>query len=234
MRAAGLLAPETAERRTSEEYRHIKRPLVQAAATAGANVIMVGSAFPGDGKSFTCVNLAMSLSLEKDWSVLLVDCDVIKPQVSRLFGVGGEPGLIEILKDDSLNIEQLIVDTDIPGLSVLPAGRLDDNATELLASSRMRAVVQQLASIGEKRLLIFDSPPLLQTSEANVLAGFMGQVVLVVAADRTPQAAVLEAVNLIGASDKIKLVLNMAERGSMGQYYGYGYYESVVDQESKA
>jgi protein-tyrosine kinase len=231
MRAAGLLAPETAERRTAQEYRHIKRPLVQGAAVAGGNVIMVGSAFPGDGKSFTCINLALSLSLEKDWSVILVDCDLIKPQLSRLFGVGGEPGLTEILNDAALDIEQLIIDTDIPGLAVLPAGQRDDNTTELLASARMGEVVQLLASGFEKRLLLFDSPPLLHTSEASVLAGFMGQVVLVVAANRTPQAAVTETINLLGTPEKIKLVLNMAERGRMGRYYGYGYYEAVARQE---
>jgi len=230
MRAAGLLAPENLERRTSEEYRHIKRPLLQAASAPGGNVIMVGSAFSGDGKSFTCVNLAMSMSLERDWHVLLVDCDVIKPQISRLFGVGDEPGLIEALNDETLDLDELIIDTDVPGLSVLPSGRRDDSATELLASARMQDVIEQLATGATNRILLFDSPPLLQTSEANVLASFMGQVVLVVAANRTPQAAVLEAVDRIGGSDKVKLVLNMAERGRMGHYYGYGYYESVAKQ----
>ncbi len=238
LRVAGLLAPEEQERRTAEEYRHLKRPLLQVAnAAAGSrdNVIMVGSAFSGEGKSFTSVNLALSLSLEKDWTVLMVDADVVKPQISRLFGIDSQPGLIDALSDPKLDIDSLIVDTDIPGLSILPAGQRSEHAWELLSSARMSDVIAQLASQEKARMIVFDSPPLLQTSEARVLASFMGQVILVVAANQTPQAAVLEALGLLDDDQKVKLVLNKAERGSRGDYYGgygysYGYRDAVARQ----
>lgn len=237
LRSVGLLAPEDQERRTAEEYRHIKRPVIAAARTdKRGSVVMVTSAFSGEGKSFTSVNLAMSLSLEKDWTVLLVDADVIKPQISRLFGLEGERGLIDALGDETLDPDSLIVDTDVPGLSVLPSGRRDDQATELLASARMNQVITQLAQQEQGRILVFDSPPMLQTSEAKVLATFMGQVIVVVFANRTPQTAVLEAVSLIGENDKVKLVLNKADRGRGGYYYGgygygYGYHDAVARAE---
>lgn len=223
LRAAGLMAPEDQERRTAEEYRHIKRPILAAAGTGKGSLVMVGSAFSGEGKSFACVNLAMSLSLEKDWTVLLVDADVVKPQISRLFGLQEEPGLIDALADGTVDPDTLIVDTDIPGLSILPAGRRDEQATELLASARMGEVIGKLCEQEPNRVIVFDSPPLLQTSEARVLASFMGQVIVVVAANLTPQTAVLEAIDLLGNDDKVKLVLNKADRGGGGYYYGYGY-----------
>lgn len=232
MRAAGMLANVNVERRIAEEYRYIKRPLLRAAVNPGGNVIMVGSAFSGDGKSFTCVNLCLSLALEKDWHVLLVDADVIKPQISRLFGISGERGLIDALGDASIDPESLIMDTDIPGLAVLPSGRQDDNATELLASARMADVVRRLATGEAHRIVVFDSPPLLQTSEAQVLAGIAGQVAIVVAANRTPRAAVLEAIDLLGSSDNVKLILNRFKSDRSGYYYGgYGYREAVAAQE---
>jgi protein-tyrosine kinase len=232
MRAAGLVAPLSNERRTAEEYRHIKRPLLSAAADPAQRVMMVGSAFPGEGKSFTCVNLAMSLSLEKDWQVLLIDADVIKPQVSKLFGVSYEAGLIDALSTPDLDPETLIVETDIPNLSVLPSGRRDEHATELLGSTRMREIIRRLTTASANRLLVFDSPPMLATSEANVLASYMGQIVLVVAANTTPQSAVTEVVKLLGDGPKVKLVLNKVERSKAGNPYygygyGYGYYEAV-------
>jgi exopolysaccharide/PEP-CTERM locus tyrosine autokinase len=196
-------------------------------------MIMVASSLPGEGKTFVSVNLALSMSLERDISVVLADADVAKPHISRLFGVDGEPGLLEALQDDRLDIESLILPTDIPKFSILPAGAPIDTATELLASQRMQAIVARLATNHDRaRVVIFDSPPLLLTSESRVLSQPMGQVVLVVQAGKTAQRAVLDAIRCLGEHKPVSLLLNQSEAiseagyyyrdGSYGEYARYG------------
>ena len=240
LRRSGLLPPEAQERELADQYRAIKRPLIETALSEQdgltSQVIMTASALPGDGKTFTCINLALSLSLEKDYTVLLVDGDVAKPHVSKVFGVDREPGLLDVLADPNLDIESVILPTDVPRLSLLPAGRHSETATELLASDRMAQVAQQLASRSDRGLVLFDTPPVLLTSEARVLTGLAGQVVLVVKAGITPQQAVRDAIETIGAAKNVRLVLNQAElSGPLGYYYGYRYgYNRPEQSESDA
>lgn len=242
MRAAGLLPPRDQEREIADQYRAIKRPLLESAfstePTEGPpqKLIMVASALPGDGKTYTGVNLALSIALEKDRSVLLVDGDLAKPHISRLFGIENEPGLLDVLKDPAKDVESVILPTDIPGLSVLPAGSHSETATELLASERMAQIVQQLSRLSARGIVLFDSLPLLITSESRVLLTLMGQIVLVVHANVTPQEAVKDAIDLIG-DRKVWLVLNQAEvHGAMGYYYGsqYGYRKGYGQPEQDA
>ena len=158
----------------SHPARKIKRPLLEFAAGLKAdtsniaNLIMIASALPKDGKTFTCINLALSMAIEKDTTVLLVDADMPKPNISRIFGVGEEPGLIDLLLDDEKGVLDVILDTDVPGLRLLPAGQRDEHATELLASKRMVDVVKQLSCTCPGCIVIFDSPPLLVTSEVRI------------------------------------------------------------------
>jgi capsular exopolysaccharide synthesis family protein len=200
---------------------------------------MTASALPGDGKTFTCMNLAFSMSIEKDYEVVLVDGDVAKPHISTVFGVDKERGLLDVLSDPSLDVESVILPTNVPRLSLLPAGRRSDTATELLASGRMAEVAQQLAALGDNVIVLFDSPPVLLTSDARVLMNQAGQIVLVVKAGVTPQQAVKDAIDTIGEGKNIRLVLNQAElSGPFGSFYGYryGYYwsqeQSKLDQAS--
>ncbi|HKU15940.1 MAG TPA: AAA family ATPase [Steroidobacteraceae bacterium] len=238
LRTSGLLPPSGQEHEIADQYRAIKRPLIQAAFHATEpsegplpKVIMIASALPGEGKTFTGINLALSMAREKDHSVLLVDGDVAKPHISTLFGVEKELGLLDLLSNPELDISSLILPTDIAGLSILPAGTRSSGATELLASERMATVVQQLAALDPGGLVLFDSLPILLTSESRVLSARMGQIVLVVKAGSTPQQAVADAIELIGPKRKISLVLNHAElAGPMGYYYGYryGYQQSAA------
>lgn len=231
LRASGLLPQADRERELADQYRAIKRPLIQAAfysePAAGSpppQLIMIGSALPGDGKTFTGVNLAFSMAREKDHSVILIDGDVIKPHVSKLFGIDKEPGLLDALANPAIDITSLVLPTDIPGLSLLPSGVPTENATELLASDRMAQIVHQLAQIDPRGILLFDSLPILLTSESRVLTTLMGQIVLVVKAGETPQQAVTDALAAIGPDKKVWLVLNQAElSGPLGYYYGYRY-----------
>jgi protein-tyrosine kinase len=237
LRTAGLLAPEHQEREIADQYRQIKRPLLAAITGRGGekredgHLIMVASALPGEGKTFTSVNLAMSMAMEKDINVLLVDADTPKPHITHIFGLEKQPGLLDALADPALDVEGLVVDTDLPRLSLLSVGTHMEGATELLASSHMQRVVARMASADSRRVVIFDSPPLLLTQESRVLAEAAGQIVLVVRAGETLQKAVADAISHLNPEKAIGLVLNQSDATpSDGYYYGMpGYGERPVD-----
>lgn len=229
LRAQELLPPEHHERALADQYRQIKRPLIANATGRGAEklpmgqLIMMASAMPGEGKTFTSINLALSMAMEKDICVVLIDADVAKPHVSRIFGVENEPGLMDVLRDESLDLDSVTLPTDVPGLSIVPAGRRTEGATELLASRRMDLIMRQMAESNPMQIALLDSPPLLLTSESRAVAQVVGQVVLVVRAGFTPQQAVLDAVSYVGEGKATGLVLNQSTAaGTSGYYYGYG------------
>jgi exopolysaccharide/PEP-CTERM locus tyrosine autokinase len=229
LREAGYLPDDSAERYFADYYRQIKRPLVTKAGTpySGARgnprLVMMASAVPGDGKTFTCINLALSMARERDFSVVLVDADVLKPHVSQIFGVESEPGLIESLEDHKVDIESLVLPTDIKGLSILPAGRSHEGATELLASVRMEAILARLLMRDPRRIVVFDSSPILVSSEARALASLCGQIVLVVCGGKTPRPAILEALEYLGTPANVSIVVNQGRVTSQGAQYGsYG------------
>lgn len=229
LRALKLLPPVQAERRIAAQFQIIKRPLVAASQKTEqddgpGSAIMMASALPGEGKTFTSINLAMSLALEQDIEVLLVDADVRKPHVSRIFGVENEPGLLELLFDGNMHPDEVIMDTTVPGLSLLPAGRPVDTATELLSSKRMGEIVSQLAVPGGRRIVLFDSPPLLLSTESHALSAHVNQIVVIVRADVTPQKAVLSAIDSLGEGKQISLILNQSTTSAHIGQYGYGNY----------
>lgn len=243
LRSTGLMPAEDQERRFANEYRQIKRPLIAFSRENvdpkhSGRLIMLTSALPGEGKTFTTINLAMSMAREKDLHILLVDADVAKPHISRTFGVDQEAGLLDSLGDDRTDVESLVVPTDIPGLSILPAGHQSENATELLASQRMERMAAALASRSPNRIVLFDSSPLLLTSESRVLANMVGQIVLVVRAGATSPQAVMDAVSSLGSNWETKnvgLVLNQSEAADPGTYYGYGdYYGAGAQAQTKS
>jgi len=228
----GLLAPLDQAISISDEFRRIKRPLIANAEKrepgneAHMNVIMIASALPGAGKTFCSVNLAASMSLERELNVLLVDADVAKPHISREFGLSSAPGLIDMLIDESIDVADVLVRTDLNDIQVLPAGRRHPQATELLASDRMSAILDEIALRYQDRIIIFDSPPLLITSEAQALAAKMGQIVLIVEAGRTTHQILQQALDVLDKNKAINLILNKARHWRIESYYGgeYGYY----------
>jgi len=230
--ASGLLAPPDHAMPVADEFRRIKRPLILNASqglgdeSEHMNVIMVASAMPKAGKTFCSVNLAVSLSLERELNVLLVDADVGKPHISREFGLGDAPGLIDLLVDDSRSIEETLVRTDLNDIQMLPAGRGHPQATELLASERMSQIVHELATRYPDRIILLDSPPLLITSEAQALASQVGQIALVVEAGRTQHQTLLQTLEVLHAEKAINVILNKSRHSSQSGYYGgdYGYY----------
>ncbi len=194
-----------------------------AAPIRNGNLIMVTSALPGEGKSFTAVNLAMSIAMELDHTVLLVDADVARPTVPKLLGLPATRGLLDVLVDESVELSQVMLKTDVEKLSVLLSGTKHPRATELLASEAMNQLLDDLASRYSDRIIIFDSPPLLVTTEARVLASHIGQVVVVVEAQRTGHAAVKQALAAIDACPVKLMMLNKGRSSSKGGSYGYGY-----------
>jgi protein-tyrosine kinase len=203
----------------------VDRALAGSATVGEPRVIMVTSGLPGDGKTFTSINLALSMSLERDISVLLIDCDVAKRHVSEILGLGQEAGLLDVLLEDTLEPESVIVPTTTRGLSILPAGRQVAGTTELISSNRMRKIVSNLCARNSRRILLLDSPPLLVTNEGSALLKIAGQVVLVVRAEGTPKQAVQAALKLIDAQQAGGVVLNQVKGPTTTEgYYGYGSY----------
>ena len=230
LRAAGLLPPEEDIALLSRQYRSIKHPLVARAVGRDSprapkgHLVMITSAMAGEGKSFTALNLALSLAMEKDLRVLLVDADVAKPQLSHVLGLGESLGLLDALRDGHLDVESLIRATDVPTLSFLPAGVRTEEATELLSSSRMAQFADLFGQHNSQRIVILDSPPLLQTTESPALARMVGQIVVVVRADSTPQPVLLDALKTLEGHPAVSLVLNQSTRSvASAYYYYYGY-----------
>jgi exopolysaccharide/PEP-CTERM locus tyrosine autokinase len=227
LREAGFIEPDAPAGGLAEEFRIVKRQLIDFAGTsAKGRTILVCSAQPDEGKTFCAVNLALSLAAERDREVLLIDADFPKPEVLSILGLEGGTGLVDALSNPALDPESLVIRTDVPGLSVLPAGRHVSNVTELLASERTREVFARLAEANPRRILLFDAPPALLASPASVLAAHAGQLLLVVRADQTTEADLREAVALLSACSEIRLLLNGAGFAATGRrfgsYYGYG------------
>jgi protein-tyrosine kinase len=228
--SAGIVSPNAPRSQIADQFRVIKRPLIKnalgkgASAIANGNLIMVTSALAGEGKSFTAINLAMSIATELDTTVMLVDADVARPSVLRVLGLPPSPGLLDIVQDESRELSSVLLRTNIDKLSILPSGTPHERATELLASEAMIRLLADMAKRYTDRVIIFDSPPLLLTTESRVLATHMGQVVMVIRAESTLQSDVQHALSTIEACPVKMVVLNQARTSSKGTYgYGYGY-----------
>ncbi len=230
LRAAGYLPEAGHDRPFAEQYRQIKRPLIEKAmsgsreGTGDYRLIMVSSALPGDGKTFTSLNLALSMARERDVSVLLIDADIPKRHLSEIFGIDSEIGLTDALTDETLDVESLVMVSNIRGFSILPSGKFVEGGAELLTSNRMRQLVNSLTTYSPRRLLIMDAPPLLITSEGRALLKVAGQTLLVVRAGHTPRQAVQDALALFDEKQEGGIVLNEAETELTDGYYGYGDY----------
>ncbi len=227
--ASGFVSPNVPRSQIADQYRVIKRPLIANAMgkgpvpVANGNLIMVTSAVAGEGKSFNALNLAMSIATELDNTVMLVDADVARPSILRMLGLPASRGLLDLLIDDTVDLSQVLLRTNIDKLTLLPSGTPHVRATELLASEAMGALIGEMARRYSDRIIIFDSPPLLLTTESRVLATHMGQVVVVVHADKTLQNDVQHALATIESCPVKMMVLNQAKGGSTGGYgYGYG------------
>lgn len=228
MQRAGLLVPGQPRSQQEEEFRIIKRPLLENVRGNGAvrpkraNLIMVTSAVPGEGKTQTALNLAVSVAMELDHTVLLVEADVLRPSALDRLGVAASKGLLDLLESPRTDLADVLLRTNIPKLTLLPAGAASLRSTELLASATMDHLLEELASKYADRIIIFDTPPLLSTTESRVLAAHMGQVVMVIEANKTPINMVKQAFATVESHPVVLSMLNK-HRGPKGNA-AYGYY----------
>ena len=229
LREQGLIVPDGAVGALVEEFRIVKRRVLESARAEGTALsrrILVCSPHPGEGKTFCASNLAIALAAERDSEVLLIDADFAKPSILSTFGLPKGPGFMDCLANEDVQPEDLVIGTDIPGLWVLPAGNHTNADSEYLASRRTGEVLDRLSMGAPNRVLIFDSPPALAASPAAELAKHVGQAILVARADATAQSALEDAVELLSGCPDIKLLLNAAHFSPSGRkfgtYYGYG------------
>jgi len=230
MRDLGMVTAAGGRTSLVEDFRIIKRPLIKRAFAERApgdipgNLIMVTSSLPGEGKTYCAINLAMSIAMELDHTVLLVDADVARPSVLRTLGLPAQRGLMDILVDESLDLADVMLRTNVPTLAILPAGTSTPRATELLASAAMTNLVLEIAHRYPDRIVIFDSPPLLLTSEARVLASHMGQIAVVVESETTTQHAVKESLSQLEGCANVNLIYNKTrEFPGIEESYDYHY-----------
>jgi protein-tyrosine kinase len=231
LQMTGFVTPAGSRTRIAEEFRVIKRPLLLKAFAHGpdaiehGNMIMVTSPNPREGKSFTAINLAMSIASERDLHVLLVDADVQRPSIMKTLGVPEHKGLLDVLSDNGVALSEAILRTNIRNLSLMPAGSPSLATTELLASQKMAMLMGDMAARYRDRVIIFDAPPVLASSEPSVLALHVGQIIVVIEAGRTGRRAVEETLNHISGCPNVNIVLNKTQLQNRTDRFGaYSYY----------
>ena len=222
-----MIVPEGKRTPVAENFRRVKRQILAnvsgAALGTPANLVLVTSSRAGEGKTYCATNLAISIAMERDHKVLLVDADVAKPSIPRVLGIRPEAGLMDWLVNSKVRVSDVMRKTDIEKLTILQAGTAHQHATELLASEKMRLFLREAAGRYADRIIIFDSPPLLAASEASVLASQMGQIVMVVESGKTPMSVLKAALGRIESRNAVSLLLNKGASSGVRDYYGdYG------------
>jgi receptor protein-tyrosine kinase len=224
----GFVTPQVPRSQIADEFRVIKRQLLAnmrtepaAITSRHANLVMVTSAVPDEGKTFVAINLAISLAMELNKHVLLVDADVSRPSVMRSLALGHPAGFLDVLAGPPREMSSVLLRTNLEALSLLPAGEPRPFATEMIASEAAARLLVEMAERYPDRIIVFDAPPLLPSTESRVLATHMGQVIHVVAAERTPQRTVMQALTTIEACPVVLPLLNKASFSEVGSYYGY-------------
>lgn len=217
------------DERAKHEYGQIKRPIINRALGRTAdkipagNIVVVTSALASEGKSLTAFNLALSLARERDLSVVLLDADLVKPDLSRTLGLSDVVGFTDLIADTDLQLRDVLWRTSVDRLFFVPAGRERTNATELVGSHRARSIVDSFARALPQTILLIDSSPLLLTNESPMLVSLGGQTIFVVRANSTPRLVVAEALARLDPSKPVGLVLNGAD-GSQATSYGDAYF----------
>lgn len=202
---------------TLNAYKMLRTQVLQRMAAKGWRSLAVTSARAGEGKSLTATNLAITLALDTNHTVLLVDADMRRPSIARLFGCGQMPGLRDCLLDD-LPVEDVLFSPGISRLVILPGGAPVRGSSELLTLPKTRAMIEELKHRYPERIVIFDLPPLLDTDDSLVLSPFVDAVLLVVEDGKTPRDDLRQAVHLLGNLPIIGTVLNKSQDSGLRVY----------------
>jgi protein-tyrosine kinase len=236
LRRSGMINPEVKTSIVANEFRNIKRKVLASARDKQSrnlsnNLLMVTSTLPEEGKTFTSMNLALSIAAERDLQVLLVDADLHRPSIGKFFETTQRPGLSELLSTPKMSLADISCRCEsVPNLSVVFAGSHVDDAPELIASTRMRDFLLEISEQAQNRLVIIDTPPALTTFEPALLAAHVHQTVMVISAQHAGRLQIEKALDSISACHNISLLFNKApkwEQRDGGYYYNY---EARVDQ----
>ncbi len=216
----------------AEQFRKLRTQLLRLRLSRPPRTILVTSATAGEGKTLIAANLAAGIAYDLNAYALLVECDLRKPSLGQWFSLNNGYGLADYLIGKK-EIPELLLKTEVEKLKVLPAGTMQDNPTELIGSEKMQALIQEFSSRYDDRYTILDSPPLLSTSEPEVLSKFVDGIVIVVRAGIVPRETLKQAISSLEKEKILGFVLNDLEFKSPGlisryfgsdySYRGYGY-----------
>jgi receptor protein-tyrosine kinase len=227
LRQNGMITPDNMTSAISNEFRGIKRKLLQKVRDpktrlAVNNLIMITSSLPGEGKTFSSINLALSLAAEKGLHVLLIDADIIRPSVGNMFVSPPQEGLTELLNGTIGNVSDVLCRcVDIPNLSVIFSGNPKSGSPELISSSQMVNLCRELSNRYPDRVIVLDTPPVLASSEAAILASYVHQVIMVVSADQTDKHQLRTSLEAVSSCQNINLLFNKAPNWNEAEYQSY-------------
>jgi protein-tyrosine kinase len=226
------------DRRLMEQFRHLKRPVLKNAfgqlSGGSANVVMISSAVAGAGKTFMSVNLSNAMAMERDRPVCVIDLDNIRASLSTRLELANHRGFFDVVNDRAAELTDVMLPTDVPGLSIIPAGKRYADSAELLSSDRARELVRRLAAENPSRIILLDTPPILSTSDAHAIIGMSDQVLIVVAAGDTKRRDMDKVLETIDTEKPVGLIFNRAPNSHwLTEYGGYYYDPAVADEEEK-
>ncbi len=236
---SGISLPDTASNRIVEEFRIIKRNIMVGWQSSenlrevgiSSRIIMITSARPREGKTFSSVNLALAFASEHNLAVVLIDADTMRKGIARSLGTPSEPGLTEVLAGQ-IELADALIQTDIPNLIVLPCGASDSRTPELLASRATSILFSQLAERYPDHVILLDSPPCLASSDPASLASMVGQIIFVIEAGHTQQEEIESSLSLISSCTRISLLLNKSEARTSEHFGAYSYYYKPEDKKN--
>jgi protein-tyrosine kinase len=234
----GITMPSSARSRTVEEFRLVKRNLMtqlsQGSSIAdqrSSRLIMVTSARPGEGKTFISLNLALAFASERDVKALLVDIDTQHSSLQKILGISTELGIVDALAGNH-ELSEVLIQTNIPNLMVLPSGRGGPHVPELFSSNQMAILMAEMTRRFADRYIIIDTPPCMASSDAAALAPLVGQIVFIVEAHHTQQMEIEASLSMLSACPRISLLLNKSDTMA-GEHFGsYEYYYHSQGHES--
>src|SRR5215813_11177277 len=234
----GIAIPSAARSRTVEEFRLVKRNLMTAVSQVDLNgdrrsnrLIMVTSARPGEGKTFSALNLALAFASERDVKALLVDVDTHHSTLPKVLGISGDRGIVDVLAGN-LELSEALIQTNIANLMILPAGRGGPHVPELLSSNDMAALMAEMTRRFADRFIIIDTPPCMASSDAAALAPLVGQIVFIVEAHHTQQMEIEASLSMLSACPRISLLLNKSDTMASEHFGSYEYYYHSQGHES--
>jgi protein-tyrosine kinase len=237
----GISIPSNARSRTVEEFRLAKRNLMTAWSQSDlmsdpgtSRIIMVTSARPGEGKTFSALNLALAFASEREVKALLVDVDTQHPGLPKILGIPGDRGIVDVLAGN-LGLAEVLIQTSIPNLMILPAGRGGPHVPELLSSRQMGMLLGELTRRLPDHYIIIDTPPCMASSDAAALAPLVGQIVFIVEAHSTQQAEIEAGLSMLSSCQRISLLLNKSDTLSSEHFgsYGYNYHSGAGESDER-